>query len=97
MTIKLIQKDSYMYSSKLTLKYIGSYMQEIFKNTVVCFFLSFLFVKNAVINAIRIVITSFNISIKFCSIVSPIPGIYITAYFYYSIPRTLYTASSGVL
>lgn len=33
MTIKLIQKDSYMYSSKLTLKYIGSYMQEIFKNT----------------------------------------------------------------
>lgn len=32
MTIKLIQKDSYMYSSKLTLKYIGNYMQEIFKN-----------------------------------------------------------------
>jgi len=32
MAIKLIQKDSYMYSSKLTLKYIGIYMQEIFKN-----------------------------------------------------------------
>ena len=32
MAIKLIQKDSYMYSSKLTLKYIGNYMQEIFKN-----------------------------------------------------------------
>ena len=32
MAIQLIQKDSYMYSSKLTLKYIGNYMQEIFKN-----------------------------------------------------------------
>jgi hypothetical protein len=32
MAIKLVQKDSYMYSSKLTLKYIGSYMQEVFKN-----------------------------------------------------------------
>ena len=32
MAIKMVQKDSYMYSSKLTLKYIGNYMQEIFKN-----------------------------------------------------------------
>ncbi len=32
MAIKAVQKDSYMYSSKLTLKYIGSYMQEIFKS-----------------------------------------------------------------
>ena len=32
MAIKEVQKNSYMYSSKLTLKYIGIYMQEIFKN-----------------------------------------------------------------
>lgn len=32
MAIKEVQKNSYMYSSKLTLKYIGNYMQEIFKN-----------------------------------------------------------------
>lgn len=32
MVIKEVQKNSYMYSSKLTLKYIGRYMQEIFKN-----------------------------------------------------------------
>lgn len=32
MVIKEVQKNSYMYSSKLTLKYIGNYMQEIFKN-----------------------------------------------------------------
>lgn len=32
MVIKEVQKDSYMYSSKVTLKYIGEYMQEIFKN-----------------------------------------------------------------
>ena len=32
MAIKVAQKQSYMYSSKLTLKYIGNYMQEIFKN-----------------------------------------------------------------
>lgn len=31
MVIKEVQKDSYMYSSKVTLKYIGEYMQEIFK------------------------------------------------------------------
>ena len=29
MAIKLIQKDSYMYSSKLTLKYIGISLKEI--------------------------------------------------------------------
>lgn len=33
MAIKEVQKNSYMYSSKLTLKYIGNYMQEIFKNS----------------------------------------------------------------
>lgn len=32
MVIREVQKNSYMYSSKLTLKYIGRYMQEIFKN-----------------------------------------------------------------
>ena len=32
MVIKEVQKDSYMYSSKITLKYIGDYMQEIFQN-----------------------------------------------------------------
>ena len=32
MAITEVQKNSYMYSSKLTLKYIGNYMQEIFKN-----------------------------------------------------------------
>lgn len=32
MAMKEIQKNSYMYSSKATLKYIGYYMQEIFKN-----------------------------------------------------------------
>lgn len=32
MAIKEVQKNSYMYSSKLTLKYIENYMQEIFKN-----------------------------------------------------------------
>ena len=31
MVIKEIQKDSYMFSSKKTLKYIGDYMQEIFQ------------------------------------------------------------------
>lgn len=31
MVIKVAQKDSYMYSSKLTIKYIGNYMQEIYK------------------------------------------------------------------
>lgn len=31
MAIKVVQKQSYMYSSKLTLKFIGIYMQEIFK------------------------------------------------------------------
>lgn len=31
MVIKIVQKDSYMYSSKLTIKYIGNYMQEIYK------------------------------------------------------------------
>lgn len=30
-SFKLVQKDSYIYSSKLTLKYIGYYMQETFK------------------------------------------------------------------
>ena len=33
MVIKEVQKDSYMYSSKITLKYIGDYMQEIFQNS----------------------------------------------------------------
>lgn len=32
MAIQMIQKDSYMYSSKMTIKYIGIYMQEIYKN-----------------------------------------------------------------
>lgn len=32
MAIKEVQKNSYMYSSKVTLKYIGNYMQEIFKH-----------------------------------------------------------------
>ena len=32
MVIKEVQKDSYMYSSKITLKYVGDYMQEIFHN-----------------------------------------------------------------
>ena len=31
MAIIVVQKDSYMYSSKSTIKYIGNYMQEIFK------------------------------------------------------------------
>ena len=31
MVIKVAQKDSYMYSSKLTIKYIGNYIQEIYK------------------------------------------------------------------
>lgn len=31
MIISEVQKDSYMYSSRLTIKYIGNYMQEIFK------------------------------------------------------------------
>lgn len=32
MAIRIIHKNSYMYSSKTTLKYIGKYMQEVFKN-----------------------------------------------------------------
>lgn len=31
MVVKLVQKDSYIYSSKLTLKYIGNYMQYVFQ------------------------------------------------------------------
>ena len=31
MVVKVVQRDSYMYSSKITIKYIGNYMQEIFK------------------------------------------------------------------
>jgi len=32
MAIKIIHKDSYMYSSNATLKYIGKYMQEVYKD-----------------------------------------------------------------
>ena len=32
MAIKIIHKDSYMYSSKATLKYIGKYMQEVYRD-----------------------------------------------------------------
>lgn len=32
MAINLLQRDSYMYSSKLTVKYIAKYMQEVFKS-----------------------------------------------------------------
>ena len=32
MAINLLQRDSYMYSSKITVKYIGKYMQEVFNS-----------------------------------------------------------------
>lgn len=78
MIIKLVQKDSFMYSSKKTNKYIAKYMQEIYKSTenvmvqmylvtkiICCMKYDFTGEKNSVMDLLQIKINDLNIKKKF--------------------------------
>lgn len=77
MIIKLVQKDSFMYSSKKTNKYIAKYMQKIYKSTsnvmlqmylvtkiICCMKYDFTGEKNSVMDLLQIKINDLNLRKK---------------------------------
>lgn len=63
MVVKLVQKDSYMYSSKSTIKYIGNYMQEIYKSSQKKNFMRQMFLVAKIISNMKYDFTGEKISV----------------------------------